>query len=286
MSAVSIPVWLDLSAVVVGSASGLLVAQERKLDLVGHIVLAMLGGLGGGLIRDIIMQRGGVYMIQSEMAIPVAVLAGLFGFLFPGIFRKVPNLLEWVDIISVGLFVAAGTDKAVIYSLSPWAAVLMGSVTGVGGGMIRDIFLGDTPRIFQRSNLYAICAVTGAVVYYLAVFHIYLNRPWAVALCVLVTVALRRISLRFNVLSPAEMDLTPKVVEGAQQMYNQAIEQGVHQSKVIEKRRERTARDHRMVLVRDRELTPERPRDRAARRERQSPQESLRQGKSFENKTD
>ena len=99
MSAVSIPVWLDLAAVVVGSASGLLVAQDRKLDLVGHIVLAMLGGLGGGLIRDIIMQRGGVYMISSEMAIPVTVLAGLVGFLFPGIFRKVPNLLEWVDII-------------------------------------------------------------------------------------------------------------------------------------------------------------------------------------------
>ena len=170
MSAVSIPVWLDLAAVVVGSASGLLVAQDRKLDLVGHIVLAMLGGLGGGLIRDIIMQRGGVYMISSEMAIPVTVLAGLVGFLFPGIFRKVPNLLEWVDIISVGLFVAAGTDKAVIYSLSPWAAVLMGTATGVGGGMMRDIFLGDTPRIFQRSNLYAICAVAGSVVYYVAIF--------------------------------------------------------------------------------------------------------------------
>ena len=251
MSAVSIPVWLDLAAVVVGSASGLLVAQDRKLDLVGHIVLAMLGGLGGGLIRDIIMQRGGVYMISSEMAIPVTVLAGLVGFLFPGIFRKVPNLLEWVDIISVGLFVAAGTDKAVIYSLSPWAAVLMGTATGVGGGMMRDIFLGDTPRIFQRSNLYAICAVAGSVVYYVAIFKLCINRPWAVALCVLVTVLLRRISLKFNVLSPADMDLTPKVVEGAQQMYNQALEQGKRQSKAIERRSKRPTHDHRLVLVHD-----------------------------------
>ena len=251
MSAVSIPVWLDLTAVVVGSTSGLLVAQERKLDLVGHIVLAMLGGLGGGLIRDIIMQRGSVYMISSELAIPVTVLAGLVGFLFPGLFRKIPNLLEWVDIISVGLFVAAGTDKAVIFSLGPWAAVLMGTVTGVGGGMMRDIFLGDTPRIFRRSNLYAICAVAGAIVYYLAIFRLYINRPWAVALCVLVTVLLRRISLRFNVLSPADMDLTPKVIEGAQQMYNQAIEQGKHESEAIERRRTRKTHDHRMVLVRD-----------------------------------
>lgn len=286
MSAISIPVWLDLAAVVVGSVSGLLVAQDRKLDLVGHVVLAMLGGLGGGLVRDIIMQRGGVYMIQSEMAIPVTVLAGLFGFLFPGIFRKVPNLLEWVDIISVGLFVAAGTDKAVIYSLSPWAAVLMGSVTGVGGGMMRDIFLGDTPRIFQKSNLYAICAVAGAVTYYLAIFHIYLNRPWAVALCVLVTVALRRISLRFNVLSPAEMDLTPKVVEGAQQMYNQAIEQGVHQSKVIERRHKRGAHDHRMILVHDKELPSESPMDHVPRMARQSSRESSPENSTTERKTD
>ena len=102
----------------------------------------------------------------------------------------------------------------------------------------------------------------------------------------LVTVALRRISLRFNVLSPAEMDLTPKVVEGAQQMYNQAIEQGVHQSKVIERRHKRGAHDHRMILVHDKELPSESPMDHVPRMARQSSRESSPENSTTERKTD
>lgn len=215
MTSVSIPVWMDLAAVMVGAISGILVAQQKKLDLVGYIALAMLCGLGGGLIRDMTMQVGDVYMLKSPLAIPASVLMGIMGFYFPGALLKIPHLLEWVDIISVGLFVAAGTDKALVYGLNPWACVLMGTLTGVGGGMLRDTFLGDTPRIFKRGNFYAICAVSGAVVYYLLVWIVYLRRPWALVICVLVVVLLRRISLKYNVLSPAEVDLTPKVVHGA-----------------------------------------------------------------------
>lgn len=254
MSAMSIPVWLDLSAVVIGSVSGILVAQERKLDPVGYVALAVICGLGGGLVRDVIMQRGGVYMLDSAAAIPLTVTAGLFGFLFPSILKKFPNLLEWVDIISVGLFVAAGTDKAIVYSLTPWAAVLMGTITGVGGGMVRDICLGDTPRIFQRSNFYAVCALAGAVAYYAGVLLICFNRTWAVVLCVAITVGLRRYSLRFNVLSPIDVDLVPKVKESAREMYQQAIDEGMHRSKKITRRLTRKkAHDHRFVLVHDHE---------------------------------
>ena len=107
VTAVAIPAWLDASAVAVGSVSGVLVATERKLDLVGFIVLAMLGGLGGGLIRDLIIQHNDVYMVNSPYAIPMTVLVGCGGFLFPSLLTRFPHLIEWVDIISVGLFVAA-----------------------------------------------------------------------------------------------------------------------------------------------------------------------------------
>lgn len=190
-SALSIPLWLDLASVMVGALSGVLVAQERKLDLIGFMALSVLGGLGGGLIRDMIMQRGGIYALDSQFAIPSVVIVACVGFLFPSFLTKHPKSLEWIDILSVGLFAAAGTDKAMAFYLSPWACVLMGTLTGVGGGMARDIFIGNTPRIFQRSNYYAICAIAGSLVSYTAVFGLYMHRPIAAALCVLATVALR-----------------------------------------------------------------------------------------------
>lgn len=209
---VSLPEWLELASIVVGSMSGLLVARERKLDLVGYLGLALLCGLGGGLIRDMTMQRGGVYMIDSPFAIGASLATAIVVFLFPRAFERFPRLLEWVDIIAVGLFAVMGTDKAVVYGLNPLAAVLMGTMTGIGGGMLRDVFLGEVPRIFQRSNFYAICAVAGAAAYWAFVKVVPIDKGVAAFLGVAVTVVLRRLSLHFDMMSPADIDLTPQVV--------------------------------------------------------------------------
>lgn len=211
--AISLPEWLELASIVVGSLSGLLVARERKLDVVGYIGLAMLCGLGGGLIRDMMMQRGGVYMLDSPLAIGTSLATAVVVFLFPMVFERFPNLIEWVDIMAVGLFAVMGTDKAIVFGLLPLSALLMGTVTGIGGGMMRDVFLGDVPRIFQSSNFYAICAVAGSAAYWLGVTGVGLSKGVCVIASVVITVALRRLSLRFNVKTPADVDLTPGVAE-------------------------------------------------------------------------
>ena len=141
--AVSLPAWLDLAAVIVGSLAGVGEASRRKLDAVGFVGLALICGLGGGLVRDIMMQRGGVYMLESPYAIPASVITGCLGFLCPHALSHVPGLLEWVDITAVALFAAVGTDKALVNGYLPASCVLMGIMTGVGGGMLRDVFLGD-----------------------------------------------------------------------------------------------------------------------------------------------
>ena len=209
--AVEIPVWLDLMAVVIGSFSGLLYAQVHRLDLVGHMGLAIICGLGGGLIRDTIMQVGDVYMINSPWAIWVSIATACVGFLFPSLVTRFPHLLEWVDILTVALFSAAGTDKAIVYDLGLGPTLLMGTMTGVGGGMLRDIVLGEVPGIFQQSNLYATCAIAGSITYWCSVELAEINKTWAILLCMLVTVGLRRWSLRNDVYSPADVNLAPKV---------------------------------------------------------------------------
>lgn len=223
-STLPIPGWLDLAAVIVGGFAGVLAAEKRRLDLVGYVGLALICGLGGGLIRDTILQDGTVYMMDSPYAIPGAALTGALGFLFPSLLSRHPHLLEWVDIISVALFVVAGTDKAIVDQSLPLACMLLGTVTGVGGGMLRDVFLGEVPRIFKRSNLYAICSFAGAAAYYLLVVVLHVRKLWALAICVLTVVALRRWSLRYNVLSPADVDLMPRAEAGARKLMQQAEE--------------------------------------------------------------
>ena len=208
--AVAIPLWLDLAAVVVGSFSGLLYAQRRSLDLVGHIGLAIICGLGGGLIRDTIMPVGAVYMLNSPWAIWLCVATACAGFLFPGLMTHFPHLLEWVDILAVALFAAAGTDKAIMYGLGLAQVLLMGTMTSVGGGMMRDVFLGEVPRIFQRSNFYATCAIAGSAAYWASV-SAQIDKTWAVVICVVVTVGLRRWSLSNDVYTPTDVNLAPTV---------------------------------------------------------------------------
>ena len=210
---VGIPYWLDLLTVIIGAISGILVARDRHLDLVGFVGLGLLCGLGGGLIRDVMMQEGGVYMLNSPYAIPAAVFTAVLLFMFPEPLDRFPRMLEWTDIISVGLFAVVGADKALVYQLLPFSVILMGSVTGV-----RDVFLGDIPRIFQRSNLYAFCAVAGTTSYWALVSYAGITKIWAAVACVLVTVFLRRWSLKYNVLSPADVDLTPHIMRGVDKL--------------------------------------------------------------------
>ena len=187
--AMSLPAWLDLASVTVGGISGALVAKERKLDPIGFIGLSMLCGLGGGLVRDMAMQVGSVYMLDSPYAIPATVAIGLAVFFFGRLFEKVPNLLEWVDIISVGLFALGGTDKAIVHALLPVSAILMGTLTGVGGGMLRDVMTNTMPKVL-RKRVYAVASLIGGGLYY--VMHVLdINQLLSVGCGMLVIFALR-----------------------------------------------------------------------------------------------
>ena len=164
---VAVPVWLELIAIVVASISGALTAREKKLDLVGAVCLAVLCSLGGGLLRDVTLQVGNVYILNQPIAMPAAILTAAVVFVAPSVIAKQDRLIAVLDIFAVGLYAATGADKALVYGFDPIICITMGFFTGVGGGMLRDVFLGQVPYIFQRSNLYAVAAIAGAGVYVL-----------------------------------------------------------------------------------------------------------------------
>lgn len=119
-ASLQMPVALEMLGIAVGSMCGTLDACRRKLDILGGVGLGMICGLGGGLIRDVIMQKGSVYMLESPLAIPVSVVVALVVFFFHSPFEKHPNAIEWLDILSIALFAASGSDKAVVYGLTRW----------------------------------------------------------------------------------------------------------------------------------------------------------------------
>lgn len=204
---VAIPLAFELLAVVVAAATGALTARENKLDLVGAIGLAVLVSLGGGLIRDVILQEGNVYILRQPLALPVAVATAAAVFTFPVMVEKPDRLVAVLDIFSVGLFAVMGADKTMLYGYPAITCVMMGFFTAVGGGLLRDVCLARVPYIFQRSNLYAIAAIAGALTYIVLVQCLDIWNIAAAAISVAVTMAVRWWSIRYNIMSPTEVDL-------------------------------------------------------------------------------
>lgn len=204
---VAIPLAFELLAVVVAAATGALTARENKLDLVGAIGLAVLVSLGGGLIRDVILQEGNVYILRQPLALPVAIATAAAVFTFPVMVEKPDRLVAILDIFSVGLFAVMGADKTMLYGYPAITCVMMGFFTAVGGGLLRDVCLARVPYIFQRSNLYAIAAIAGALTYIVLVQCLDIWNIAAAVIGVAVTMAARWWSIRYNIMSPTEVDL-------------------------------------------------------------------------------
>ena len=203
---VAIPFWLEMLAVIAASVSGVLAAREHKLDLVGAVSLAVVCGLGGGLLRDMTLQVGDVYILKQPLALPISIATAGVIYIFPALVDRPERLIAFLDILSVGIYSATGADKAFVYGFSPFICVMMGFFTAVGGGMLRDGFMGVVPGIFRPTNFYAIASIAGAAVYVALVSLTPLSNVLALAVCVVVTMVLRWLSIRFDIKSPTEAD--------------------------------------------------------------------------------
>ncbi len=159
---------LDVAGVFVFGLSGALLAVERRLDVFGMVVLALAAGLGGGVLRDVLLDvhppaalRDGVYLAAGvAAAATVAVGSRLV--------VRLAGAVRLFDAAGLGLFVAAGTGKALDAGLGAAGAVTIGCLTGIGGGVLRDVLVGDVPVVMRREHLYAVPAIVGAAALVLA----------------------------------------------------------------------------------------------------------------------
>lgn len=195
----TIPLWIDLSAVGIGAIQGAMFAgrfKERRFDLLGVALIGIVVGLGGGLLRDILL--GGVpAALQSNWYLPVATGAALLGMLLHSLFNRLGPLIVGLDAVTIGLFGAIGTTKALAQGLPEVPALFVGVVSAVGGSALRDMMLNVPIAVMHVGSLYAVAAGVGSgLLVILFLFQV----PITVAgtVCVVVTTVIRVLSARFG----------------------------------------------------------------------------------------
>jgi uncharacterized membrane protein YeiH len=157
---------LDLIGTFVFALSGAIVGVRQRLDIFGVLVLSFAASSAGGIMRDVLIGSVPPAAIRDWRYLIAALLAGLLIFIwFPRYLQssKVQYLILIFDAAGLGLFAVTGTQKALGYGLNPIMAPLLGMLSGIGGGMLRDVLVAEIPNVL-RSDLYAVAALVGAVV--------------------------------------------------------------------------------------------------------------------------
>ncbi|GLJ60170.1 MULTISPECIES: trimeric intracellular cation channel family protein [Microbacterium] len=159
-----IPLWADLLAVGLGGIQGALFASgfrgRARLDLLGVAIIGTMIGMGGGIIRDILLGLAPA-TLQNNWYLVTAVGASLVGMLLAGIFDRLNKVIVMLDAVVIGMFGAFGTAKAIANGIPLIPAIFIGACAAVGGSVIRDIAMGLPVAIMHVGSLYAVAAVVG-----------------------------------------------------------------------------------------------------------------------------
>ncbi|MDQ0575183.1 trimeric intracellular cation channel family protein [Agromyces albus] len=194
-----IPLWLDLTAVAVGAIQGAMFAArltERRIDLLGVALIGVIVGLGGGLMRDLLLNQLPAAM-ASNWYLPVGTAAALLGMLLLRVFARLNGLIIALDAVTIGLFGAIGTSKALAYGVPVVPAVFVGVLSAVGGSILRDVALNLPIALMHVGSLYAVAATVGTT---LLVVLVAMGTPIiaAATACVVVTTLIRLGSVRYG----------------------------------------------------------------------------------------
>ena len=154
---------LDLGGTFVFAISGATTAVRRKMDIFGVLVLAFAAGNAGGISRDLLIGAVPPAAVTHWAYLAMSVLAGLIVFFRYPLLAKLDHPVQWFDAIGLAFFAVAGTEKALGYGLNPVMAALLGMLTGIGGGMLRDVLANEIPVVL-RSDLYALAALACAAI--------------------------------------------------------------------------------------------------------------------------
>jgi len=205
--ALRIPSAVDLAAIVIGALTGGLLAAREGFAVSGVLLLAVSGGLGGGLIRDVLLADGPPVAMTNPAYLPTVAVTAMVTFFFSGWLSRLTGLLVVLDAVTLGFFTVIGAQKAQLAGLPSASVVFIGTVTAVGGAVIRDMLLAQRADIVQPGPYNAVAALIGATV--LSVLAGPLGMPAlpVAAIVIVLVAALRVLSVWRGWEAPVAVDL-------------------------------------------------------------------------------
>jgi len=195
---------IEVLGIIAFALTGIYEARKKGMDLVGVYAVGMITAFGGGSLRDIFLNRHPLFWIQHyEYAVLLLGLSVVSSVSIQNLFnrKKLVTFVMMLDALGLGLFSASGASLANQLGCASFVSSLIGVITGVSGGVMRDMICNEIPYVFQRSELYATCAFIGAWVY-LGTAHFGGNDIVAIVSCIAVTFILRMLAIRYKIKLP------------------------------------------------------------------------------------
>lgn len=193
--------WVGMAAVAVNALTGVLDSSRKQMDLIGALLVGVATALGGGTIRDLLLDRN-VFWVVDQTYLIAALGTGLLTFFIARLFHLPPKLFLIPDAIGLALFTIVGTQVALQWH-APWlVASLMGVTTGVFGGILRDILCNDVPMVFLKGELYATAAWIGALTM-ITLEAINISSVTASWLAMALILVLRLLAMHYRITLPA-----------------------------------------------------------------------------------
>jgi uncharacterized membrane protein YeiH len=210
----TLPIYVDLGATFLFALTGALAAMRRGYDIVGLLALALVVGVGGGLLRDGLFIQKGPPAVTTDARYLLAVLAACALAILMGDrvsrFRKV---IDFADALGLGAYAVVGAQKSLEAGLSVPAAMLVGVINACGGSVVRDILTREEPLLFKPGQFYALAATLGSAVYTLLVIETRLSPIAAAWMAIAITFIFRALAIHFDWKTTAVLDLIRRIRE-------------------------------------------------------------------------
>ena len=193
-----LPIWFDLAAVFLFALTGVWAAARRGYDVVGAFVLAFATGVGGGLLRDAIFLQELPLVMKDPRYLYAVFAALLVGVLVQRLADRFEALIAYVDAAAIGVYAVYGANKSLVAGVSPEAAVLVGLINAVGGGLIRDVLVREEPLLFKPGQLYVLATLIGCIAFVVLTYVYGVDVEVAAYFSIALTLLLRSLAIRFD----------------------------------------------------------------------------------------
>jgi uncharacterized membrane protein YeiH len=193
-----LPIQFDLAATFLAAIAATWAASRRGYDMVGVCMLAFVGSIGGGLLRDsvfllqipVVMQTAS-YLWAIGLGVPVGIVTFRYA-------ERFVHLFDYIDALALGVYGIYGANRALIAGLPPESAAIVGVCNAIGGGLMRDILAREEPILFKPGQLYSLAAFAGVALFILLSHRFGMDTYRAAWIAIFVSFAMRLLAIRFN----------------------------------------------------------------------------------------